>query len=68
LGFIAVKRHYDKSNSYKEQHLTEDGLHFKRFNPISSWWEALQHAVRHGAGGTESFTSFFGFSRQGFSV
>jgi hypothetical protein len=33
------------------------GLQFQRFNPLSPWWEAWQHAGRHGAGGAESSTS-----------
>jgi hypothetical protein len=26
------------------------GFKFKRFSPLSSWWEAWQHTGRHGAG------------------
>ena len=42
-----MKRHHDQGNSYKEKHLT--GVAYS-FSPLSSWWEAWQHAGRHGAG------------------
>ena len=29
LGFIAVKRHYDHGNSYKEKHFIGAGLQFR---------------------------------------
>jgi hypothetical protein len=48
---IAVKRHHDQGNSYKEQHLIGDGLQVQRFSPLS-WQEAWQHADRRGAAGS----------------
>ena len=50
---IVVKRHHDQGNSYKGKHLVGAGLQFQRFRPLSSWWEAWQHAGRHGARGAE---------------
>jgi hypothetical protein len=38
-GFTSVKRQYDHGNSYEGKHLTEAGLEFQRFSPLSSWWE-----------------------------
>jgi hypothetical protein len=57
LGFSGVKRHHDQGKSYKGQHLIGASFQFQRFNPLSSWQEAWQHAGRHGAGGSESSTS-----------
>jgi hypothetical protein len=31
---IAMKRHHDKDNSYKDQHLIVAGLQFQRFDPL----------------------------------
>ena len=45
----AMRRHHDQGNSYKGKHLIGTGLQFERFSPLSSWWEAWQHTVRHGA-------------------
>jgi hypothetical protein len=42
MGFIAVKRHCDQSNSYKGKHLMGSCLQFQRFSPSSSWQEAWQ--------------------------
>jgi hypothetical protein len=50
--FIAVKRHYDQDNSYKNKPLIGTGLQFQRFS-LLSWWESWQTAGRHGPGGTE---------------
>jgi hypothetical protein len=47
---IAVNRHQDHGNSYKEKYLIGPGFQFQRFGPLSPWWEAWQHAGRHGAG------------------
>jgi hypothetical protein len=54
---IAVKRHHEQGNSYKQQHLIGAGLQVQRFSPLSSWKEAWQHAGRHGAEGAKSSTS-----------
>jgi hypothetical protein len=55
---IAVIRHHNHGNSYKGKHLTGVGLQFQRFSSLLSWWEAWQHAGRHGAGEkAESSTS-----------
>jgi hypothetical protein len=34
---------------YEGKHLIGAGVQFQRFSPLSSWWEAQQHAGRHGA-------------------
>jgi hypothetical protein len=34
----------------KENILIGTDLHFQGFSPLSSWWEARQHAGRHCAG------------------
>ena len=59
LGFTAVKRHHDHSNSYKGQHFTGAGLQFRGSVPIVMVGSTAQwHAERHGAGeGAESSTS-----------
>ena len=49
---IAVKRHHDQGNSYKEQHLIGAGLQVQRFSP-SSWHETWQHPGRHGSEGKQ---------------
>jgi hypothetical protein len=36
LGFIAVKKHHDRSNSYKGKDLIGAGLYFQRFSPLLS--------------------------------
>jgi hypothetical protein len=55
---IAVKRHHCLIYSWKGKHLIGAGLQFQRFIPLSSWWNAWQHAVRHGNGQVaESSTS-----------
>ena len=54
---IAMKRHRDHSNSYKEKHLTGAGLQVQRFSPLLSWWEACQNPGILGAGGAQSSTS-----------
>jgi hypothetical protein len=46
---IAVKRHHDQNNSYKDKHLIGAGLEFQRFSPLS-WPEAWQHPGKCGAG------------------
>jgi hypothetical protein len=57
-GFLAVKRHHDRSSIYKGQCLIGAGLQSERFSPVSSWPEAWEHPGRHDAGeGTESSTS-----------
>jgi hypothetical protein len=58
LCLIALKRHLDQSSSYKWQHLIEAGLQFQRFSSLSSWWEAWQHARRHGTGRAEISASW----------
>jgi hypothetical protein len=57
LGFIAVKRHHDHGNFYKGKHLTGASLQFQRFSPLSSRWEAWQHAGKHGSQRAEISTS-----------
>ena len=57
LGSIAVRRHHDHGNSYKEKHLTGTGLQFQRFSPLSSWQEAWQYSDRHAGEVAESSTS-----------
>jgi hypothetical protein len=52
---IAVKKH--RGNSYT-RHLIGGCLQVQRFIPLSSRQEAWQHSGRHGAGGTESSTSY----------
>jgi hypothetical protein len=52
-----VKKHHDQGNSYKEQHLIEDGLEDLRFNALSSWQEAWQHPGKHGTRGAENYIS-----------
>ena len=47
MGSIAVKRHHDHGNFYKGKHFIGVNLQFQRFSPLSSWWEAWQHAGRH---------------------
>jgi hypothetical protein len=44
----AVKRHNDKGNSYKGQHLFGAGLLVLRFSPLAIWWEAGKHSVLEG--------------------
>jgi hypothetical protein len=62
---IAVKRRHDHDKSSKGKNLIGAGLQFQRFSPLSSWWEAWQHAGRHGAGEVaESFISRFTGSRK----
>jgi hypothetical protein len=46
---IAMMRHHDQGNVYKEQYLIGAGLQFQRLSPLSSWLEAWQHPSRHGA-------------------
>jgi hypothetical protein len=48
-----VKGHHDEGNS-----LIGSGLQFQRFSPLSSWWEAWQHAGRHWVRGAKSSTSW----------
>jgi hypothetical protein len=36
---IAMKRHHDQSNSYKENHLIGAGLQVQRISSLSSRWE-----------------------------
>jgi hypothetical protein len=38
---IAVKRHSDKSNSYKRKHLIGACLQFQRFGPFLLWEESM---------------------------
>lgn len=47
---IAVKRHYDLSNSYKGKHLIGNAFQGQRFISLLSWWEARRHTGSHGAG------------------
>ena len=56
LDFIAVKKHQDHCNSYKEQHLIGAGLQFQRFSLLSSWREAWYHAGTLSAGGAKGST------------
>ena len=37
---IAMKRHHDQGNSYKEKHLIGAGLQYRGLSPSSLWWEA----------------------------
>jgi hypothetical protein len=46
---IAVKRHHDHSNYYKEQHLIGAGLKFQRFSTLSSRQEAMAFPGRKSA-------------------
>lgn len=48
---IAVKRHHDHGNSYKE-HLTVVAAYIQRSSPLSSRWGAWWPAGRHDAGYT----------------
>ena len=49
--FIAVKKHHDHGNSYKEKHLIGVAhLQFQRFSSLSSWWGTWWCEGRHGAG------------------
>lgn len=57
-GFMAVKRHHDPCNSYKEKHLTGAGLQFQRLSHLSSCWEAWQPAGRRGAGKEAESSTF----------
>jgi hypothetical protein len=43
--------------THEGKNLIRAGIQFLRFSPLLSWWEAWQHAVRHGAGRAESSTS-----------
>ena len=55
---IAVNRHHDQGNSYKEQNLLGAGLQVQRFNPLPSRRkEARQQSSRYSTEGTESSTS-----------
>lgn len=45
---FTVKRQHDRRNSYKEEQIIRAGLHFQRFSPLSSWWEACWYVGRHG--------------------
>lgn len=45
-----------KVTSYKRKHLTEAGLQFQMFSPLSCW-EARQHPDRFDTQGVESSTS-----------
>lgn len=56
-GFIAVKGHHDQSNSYEGKDLAGAGLQVQSFNPLSSWWEALQCPGRFVDGGIKSSTT-----------
>ena len=62
-GFIAVKRSRDQGNSYKGQHLIEDG---PEVQSISSKQEAWTHLGRHdvGEGAESSISSFKGSQEQ----
>lgn len=51
---IAVRRHYDQSNSYKGKHFLGSGLKLRDYSPLISWLEARYHADTHGVGGVES--------------
>ena len=58
MGFIAVKKHHDQGNSYKEKQLIGASLQFHKHRPLISWQEARQHTDLHGAGdGVERSTS-----------
>ena len=60
-----MKRHHDHSNSYKGKHLIGADLQFQRFSPLSSRWEAWQHAGKHGSQRAEISTSWsIGSSRR----
>ena len=43
---IAVKRHHSQGNSYERKQLIEGLLTVSEVSPLSSWWEAWQHAGR----------------------
>lgn len=47
MGFIAVKKHHDHGDYYKEKCLIRTSLPFQRFSPLSSLWEVWQQAGRH---------------------
>jgi hypothetical protein len=52
---VAVRRHHDHDNSYKEKYVIGAGLQFHSFSPLLSWQEAWWHTGRHVAGeGTEN--------------
>lgn len=46
---IAMKRHDDHGNSYKNKEITWD-LEFQRVSPLLSWRETWRPAGIHGAG------------------
>jgi hypothetical protein len=48
FGFTAVKRHYDKGNCYKGQHLLVGSSQDQKFSSLSSKQEARQHPGKHG--------------------
>lgn len=50
----SVKRHHDRSNSYKEKHFNGAGL---QFSPLSPGQESRQCAGRREAGEAKSSTS-----------
>jgi hypothetical protein len=53
-----------RGDFYKEKLLTGAGLQFQRFSPLSSRWEAWQHAGRHGTSGAKSSTSWLTGSKE----
>ena len=46
---IAVKKHHDQGNSYKDKHLIGAGLQFQRFSPLSSWQHPGRQCALEGA-------------------
>ena len=60
-----MKKHHDRSNSYKENHLIRARLQIQRFSPLSSFQEAWWCAGRHGTGEVaERFVSGWAGSRK----
>jgi hypothetical protein len=59
FDFIAVKRHHEHSNSYKEIYLIGTALQFQRFILLFSWQEARKYAGREGTAGAEISTSWW---------
>ena len=53
---IALNRHHEHDNTYKEKLLNGAGLEFQRFSPLSSWQEGWQCVSRHGAGAKSSIS------------
>jgi hypothetical protein len=52
-----VKVYHDHDNSYKGKYLIGTGVQLQMFNPLSSLWEAWQHAGIHGVAKSSTFLS-----------